>query len=120
MLNTRNAIAREIEELSIEPLLIVQTSPPEGMIVPAGPRNIGVCGLVPLGATATLNGRRIKNVRASGYFLQAHFMSDNNPTITVYTYPLSRQKTVLSKVDSSPCITAVGTEGARRATGVPT
>ena len=40
--------------------------------------------------------------------------------IWLYPYPLSRQKTVLSKVDSSPCIKAVGTEGARRATGVPT
>jgi hypothetical protein len=38
----------------------------------------------------------------------------------LYPYPLSRQKTVLSKVDSSPYIKAVGTEGARRATGVPT
>jgi len=38
----------------------------------------------------------------------------------IYPYPLSRQKTGIFKVDSSPCITAVGTEGARRATGVPT
>jgi len=38
----------------------------------------------------------------------------------IYPYPLSRQKTGVSKVDSSPCIKEVGTEGARRATGVPT
>jgi len=38
----------------------------------------------------------------------------------VYPYPLSRHKTGLLKVDPSPCIKAVGTEGARRATGVPT
>ena len=33
-------------------------------------------------------------------------------------YPLSRQKLSVFKVDSSPCVKAVGTEGARRATGV--
>jgi len=38
----------------------------------------------------------------------------------VYPYPLSRQKLGVFKVDSSPCVKAVGTEGARRATGVPT
>ena len=83
MLNTRNAIAREIEELQTEPLLIIQTSPPEGMFVPSGPRNIGVRGLVQPGAKVTLNGKSIQNVRPSGYFLQTYFMSENNPTITV-------------------------------------
>jgi len=37
----------------------------------------------------------------------------------LYPYPLSRQITGVFKVDSSPCVKAVGTEGARRATGVP-
>jgi len=83
MLNTRNAIAREIEGLQTEPLLIIQTSPPEGEFVPSGPRNIGVRGLVPPGAKVTLNGKPIQNVRPSGYFLKAHFMSENNPTITI-------------------------------------
>ena len=83
MLNTRNAIAREIEGLQTEPLLINQTSPPEGDFVPSGPRNIGVRGLVPPGAKVTINGKPIQNVRPSGYFLMAHFMSDNKPTITV-------------------------------------
>ncbi len=83
MLDTRNAIAREIEGLLAEPLLIVQTSPPEGTIVPAGPRNIGIRGLVQPGAKVTLNGKPIENVRPSGYFLQAYFMPDNNPTITI-------------------------------------
>jgi len=83
MLNTRNAIAHEIEELQTEPLLIIQTSPPEGTFVPSGPRNTGVRGLVPPGAKVTLNGKPIQNVRPSGYFLKAHFMPDNNPTITI-------------------------------------
>lgn len=83
MLDTRQAIAREIEQLASEPLLVVQTSPPEGTVVPAGPRNIGVRGLVPPGAKVTLNGRPVTNVRPSGYFFQAHFMSADNPTITI-------------------------------------
>lgn len=83
MLNTRNAIAREIENIQTEPLLIIQTSPPESMFVPSGPRNIGVRGLVQPGAKVTLNGKSIQNVRPSGYFLQAYFMSENNPTITI-------------------------------------
>jgi hypothetical protein len=83
MLNTRNTIAREIVELQTEPLLIIQTSPSEGTFVPSGPRNIGVRGLVQPGAKVTLNGKSIQNVRPSGYFLQAYFISENNPTITV-------------------------------------
>jgi hypothetical protein len=83
MFDTRETIAREIEQLTTEPLLVVQTSPPEGTVVPAGPRNIGVRGLVPPGAKVTLNGKPIENVRPSGYFLQAHFMPASNPTITV-------------------------------------
>lgn len=94
MLDTRSAIAREIEELSSEPLLIVQTSPPEGTIVPAGPRNIGVRGLAQPGAKVSLNGRPIKNVRASGYFLQAYFMPDNNPTITITVEHNGKKRTV--------------------------
>jgi hypothetical protein len=38
----------------------------------------------------------------------------------IYPYPLSKQKLRVFKVDSSPYVKAVGTEGARRATGVPT
>jgi hypothetical protein len=40
--------------------------------------------------------------------------------VKVYPYPLSRQNFEVFKIDSSPFVTAVGTEGARRATGVPT
>jgi hypothetical protein len=83
MLNTRDAIAREIEQLQSKPLMVVQTSPPEGTVVPAGPRNIGIRGLVQPGAKVTINGRPVTNVRPSGYFLQAYFMPDNNPTIAV-------------------------------------
>jgi hypothetical protein len=83
MLDTRELIAREIETLQTEPLLVVQTSPPEGTVVPAGPRNIGIRGLVPPGAKVTINGKPVQNVRPSGYFLQAYFMPDSKPTITI-------------------------------------
>jgi hypothetical protein len=83
MLDTRQTIARQIEMLQSEPLLVVQTSPPEGMVVPAGPRNIGIRGLVSPGANVTINGKQIKNVRPSGYFFAAYFMSGNRPTITI-------------------------------------
>ena len=61
----------------------VQTSPPEGSVVPAGPRNIGVRGLAPPGAKVLLNGRPIGNIRPSGYFFQAYFMPDGKPEIVV-------------------------------------
>jgi hypothetical protein len=83
LLDTRRAIAEEIEALRTGPLLIVQTSPPEGTVVPAGPRLINVRGLVPPGAKVTVNGSEVKNVRPGGYFLLAHFMADGHPTITV-------------------------------------
>ncbi len=93
MLDTRHAIAREIEELSTGPLLIVQTSPPEGTFVPAGPRTIGVRGLVQPGAKVTINGKPVGNVRPSGYFLQAHFMSAGNPTIEIAVEHDGRKRT---------------------------
>jgi hypothetical protein len=93
MLDTRRAIAREIEQLSVGPLLIVQTSPPEGTVVPSGPRNIGVRGLVQPGAKVTLNGTPVKKVRPSGYFLQAYFMPANNPTITITVEHNGRKRT---------------------------
>jgi hypothetical protein len=83
LLYTRETIAREIEQLKTKPLLVVQTSPPEGTVVPAGPRNIGIRGLVRPGAKVFINGNPVQNIRPSGYFLQAYFMPDNNHKITV-------------------------------------
>ena len=94
MFDTRDAIAREIERLATEPLLVVQTAPPEGTVVPAGPRNIGVRGLVPPGAKVTLNGKPVENVRPSGYFLQAYFMPANDPTITITVEHNGKKHTV--------------------------
>jgi len=57
------------------------------------------------------------------YIIMFYFLKDSSYKDLVgrvYPYPLSRQKPGILKVDSSPCVKAVGTEGARRATGVPT
>jgi len=82
LMETRRLLAYEIEALAEAPLLVVQTSPPENTFVPAGPRNIGVRGLVAPGAAVTINGKPVP-VRDSGYFCQAWFMPDNQPVITV-------------------------------------
>lgn len=83
MLDTRRAIAEEIETLRTDPRLIVQTSPPEGTVVPAGPRAVNVRGLAPPGAKVTVNGEAVANTRPSGYFCRAVFLGDHQPTITV-------------------------------------
>ena len=83
MLDTRRVIAEEIEALRAEPRLVVQTSPPEGTVVPAGPRAVNVRGLAPRGAKVTVNGEAVANARPSGYFCRAVFLGDGQPTITV-------------------------------------
>ncbi len=81
---TRQAIAQEIESLGEAPLLVVQTSPPEGTPIPAGPRMVNVRGLVPPGATVELNGKPVANVRPSGYFSHYWFPSERGElTVTV-------------------------------------
>jgi len=83
MLDTRRAMAEEIESLQAEPRLVVQTSPPEGTVVPAGPRAVNLRGLAPPGASVKVNGRLLANERPSGYFCEALFLGDNQPTVTV-------------------------------------
>ncbi|MDM8008059.1 MAG: DUF6067 family protein [Phycisphaerae bacterium] len=83
LLDTRRAIAEEIEALQAPPLLVVQTSPPEGTVIPAGPRHVNVRGLVPPGAKVTINGKPVPSVRPSGYFRHVCFMADDTPTITI-------------------------------------
>jgi hypothetical protein len=83
MLATRRAIAEEIESLRGEPLLVVQSSPPEGTVVPAGPRMVIVRGLTTPGATITVNGQPAHTVRPSGYFTHFEFLPNDRPTLTV-------------------------------------
>jgi hypothetical protein len=94
LLTTRDLIAREIEHLKTKPLLVVQTSPAEGTFVPAGLRHIGIRGLVRPGAKVSINGKPVVNVRPSGYFLEAYFIPDNNPKITIRVEDQGREYTV--------------------------
>jgi len=83
MLQTRRAIVEEIEAIASQPRLIVQTSPPEGTVVPAGPRAVNLRGLGPPGAKVTVNGQTVANTRPSGYFSHAVFLGDDQPTMIV-------------------------------------
>lgn len=94
MLATRETIAGEIEALQSEPLLYVQTSPPEGTEFPAGPRNLGIRGIVSPGAKVTINGDPVNDIRPSGYFRRYHFLQDDEPTVTIEVEHNGRRRTV--------------------------
>lgn len=94
MTQTRRAIAEEIEAIASQPRLVVQTSPPEGTVVPAGPRAVNLRGLAPPGAKVTVNGQTVANTRPSGYFSHAVFLGDDQPTITVAVDHNGTQRTV--------------------------
>jgi hypothetical protein len=93
LLETRGAIAREIEALQSVPLLVIQTSPPEGTVVPAGPRVVLVRGWSTPGAKVTLNGQPVTNVRPSGYFYATHFLPDGQPVVRITSEHQGRQQT---------------------------
>jgi hypothetical protein len=93
MLSTRRAIAREIEALQHGPLLVLQSSPPEGTVVPAGPRMIILRGLATPGAKVVVNGDPVHNLRPSGYFSHFQFLPDNQPTVTVTVEQGGRRRT---------------------------
>ncbi len=94
MLETRQAIAEEIEALDTEPLLYVQTSPPEGTSVPAGPRNVGIRGLAAPGAKVWINGDPVNDIRQSGYFRRYHFLLDDEPEIVFEVEHKGKRRTV--------------------------
>ncbi len=85
LLDTRRAIADEIEALSASPLLYVQTSPPEGTATPAGPIMINVHGIASSGAKVTINGRPVipDNITQSGCFVDAVFIDAAKPEVVV-------------------------------------
>ena len=94
MLDTRNAIAEEIEALENEPLLYVQTSPAEGSVFPEGPRNLGIRGIVQPGAKVTINDDPVDDIRPSGYFRRYHFLLDVDPVITITVEYNGKKRTV--------------------------
>lgn len=82
---TRAAIADEIEALVASPLLVVQTSPPEGTITPAGPIMINVRGVTTPGAKVTVNGRAViaGNISPNGCFIDALLITPGKGEIIV-------------------------------------
>jgi len=82
MLDTRRAIAEEIEALKNSPVPVIQTSPPEGATIPAGSRLIIIRGLATPGARIKIDGQEITNIRKSGYFYHFNYnLPDGHPTI---------------------------------------
>lgn len=85
LLDTRVAIADEIEALEATPLLYVQTSPPAGTSTPEGPIMINVRGVVTPGAKVSLNGVPIiaANISEKGCFIGEVFINAKSPEIVV-------------------------------------
>jgi hypothetical protein len=85
LLDTRCAVADEIESLETEPLLVVQTSPPEGSITPAGPITINIRGLTVPGAKVTINGKALpaQNVSSKGCFIDARMITAKEPDLVI-------------------------------------
>lgn len=71
----RRKIASEIEALDQAPLLYVQTEPPEGAVVPAGPRVINIRGIADPKARVKIDGVEVTGVGADGTFAASHFPS---------------------------------------------
>ncbi|MEA3402712.1 MAG: DUF4091 domain-containing protein [Armatimonadota bacterium] len=74
LLEARSLIADEIEALQNDPLLFVQTSPPEHTEIPAGPRLINIYGAADPGAVISVNGEEKLTVGESGTFEMPHFI----------------------------------------------
>jgi hypothetical protein len=81
LLAARREIANEIEELAKPSFLYVQTEPPEGTTIPAGPRTINIRGVAEPGSTVTINGVAVSPVEPDGTF--AAFLYLRGPTVTV-------------------------------------
>jgi hypothetical protein len=94
LLATRAVVAGEIEALGAAPLLVVQTSPPEGTVVPAGPRHVTVRGVVAPGGRVSVNGKPFPDVQPSGCFGVPCFLEDGQSTITVTVEHEGKTRTV--------------------------
>lgn len=85
LFDTRAAIAREIEDLSADPLLVVQTTPADGSVTPEGPIWVNIRGITTPGAHVSVNGRPViaQNVSPGGCFMHTLQISKQTPTITI-------------------------------------
>jgi hypothetical protein len=110
LLDTRCAIAEEIESLRTEPLLVVQTSPSEGTVIHGDPRCIAIRGLVTPGSRITIYGNAVpnhstglkdipvgepvENIGPDGYFSVRWCLQDDEPVITIKAEHEGKTKTV--------------------------
>ncbi len=78
-------MAEEIEALETEPLLLVQTSPPEGSLTPAGPITINIRGLTSPGAKVTINGKALlqQNISPKGRFIDVRLITSQEPELLI-------------------------------------
>lgn len=85
LLDTREAIADEIEALDRTPMLYVQTSPPEGTVTPAGPILINIRGVATPGAKIAINGTPVipANISENGCFIGTVFLTGKTPEVIV-------------------------------------
>jgi len=92
---TRATVADEIEALDITPLLVVQTSPPEGTFAPPGPTMINIRGVTTPGARVTINGRPLipQNISPEGCFIDAQFITPDKSEIVITTEINGRTQT---------------------------
>ena len=74
VLEARRLIAAEIEALTSEPMLFVQTSPPEHTEIPNGPRLINIYGTATPGAVISVNDEEKLTVGGAGTFEMPHFI----------------------------------------------
>ena len=85
LLDTRRAVADEIEALDTQPLLLVQTSPPEGTLTPAGPITINIRGLTTPGAKVTINGKALlpQNISPQGSFIDVRLLGPRETELVI-------------------------------------
>ena len=85
LLDTRAAIADEIEALDASPYLYVQTNPADGSVTPEGPIMINVRGAATPGSKVSINGEAVPatQVNADGTFIAMIFLTAEKSKITV-------------------------------------
>jgi hypothetical protein len=83
LLATRRAVAEEIEALAQGPLFIVQTSPPDGGVVPMWPRVANLWGAAAPGSTVTVDGRPVANLTSEGVFYEALFLGNEQTQVVI-------------------------------------
>lgn len=83
LLSARRALAAEIEAVARGPLMVVQTSPPDGAAVPPWPRVANLWGVAEPGSEVKVGGRPVANMTKDGVFFEALFLGDAQTEVVV-------------------------------------